>query len=308
MRATILALAFVLAGQVGCRAEPGDAPAGTAADTTAARAASYEPPIPEPDPDDLRRFEEVMAFARAERLYERPIGEVMVAVGERFKGRPYAAGLLDEPAEEQLICSLSGFDCVTFVETTLAMARAIRQQDYAYDTFARNVRDTRYRGGEMGGYCSRMHYFTEWVADNAARGTVRDVTQEVGGVPLDKTLDFMTTHRESYPRFAEDDSVYQCIRDMEAGLAGMELYYVPKDRIRSVYGRLRAGDIIATATNIAGLDVTHTGLVYDNGDGTRGFLHASTSGGVKLSPDLQAYMQNVRQQIGIIVARPLDRP
>ena len=73
-----------------------------------------------------------------------------------------------------------------------------------------------------------------------------------------------------------------------------------------MYDRLQAGDIVATATHIDGLDVTHTGLVYDNGDGTRGLLHASTSGGVKVSPDLQSYVQGVDSQIGIIVARPQE--
>ena len=116
----------------------------------------------------------------------------------------------------------------------------------------------------------------------------------------------MSTHRSSYPRFATNDSLYQCIREMEAGLAGMELFYIPQNEIARAYDRLRAGDIIATATDIRGLDVTHTGLVYDRGDGTKGFLHASTSGGVKVSPDLQRYVQNAGKQIGIIVARPAD--
>jgi cell wall-associated NlpC family hydrolase len=308
----MLVVLFMLGG--GCQAGPEGqgGPADTAAGTGSGAGASpvraaSDASLPAPDPEDVRRFEAVMDVARKERLHERPLGEVMVAIGEQFKGRPYLAGVLDKPAEETLVCSLSGFDCVTFVETTLAMARAIRAQDYAYDTFAHNVRDTRYRGGEMDGYCSRIHYFSEWIADNQARGTVRNITQEIGGVPLDKRLDFMTTHRSSYPRFSEDDAVFACIQEMETNLADLDLYYIPEDRIASVYDRLQAGDIIATATDIEGLDVTHTGLVYDNGDGTRGFLHASTSGGVKLSPDLQRYVQGVKKHIGIIVARPVDR-
>jgi hypothetical protein len=86
----------------------------------------------------------------------------------------------------------------------------------------------------------------------------------------------------------------------------MELFYIPQERIVEAYAELEPGDIIATATHIKGLDVTHTGLVYDNSDGTRGLLHASTSGGVKVSPDLQSYVQGVDATIGIIVARPLE--
>ena len=300
---TTLLLALCLF-TTGCQAQPADDPA---PDATERAGGAYDQPVPDPDPEDLRLFEEVMDAARAERLHERPIGEIMVAVGEQFEGMPYAAGMLDEPAEEQLICTLNAFDCVTFVETALAMARVIQAQDYSYDAFARHVRDTRYRDGEMDGYCSRMHYFTEWIADNEARGSVRNVTREAGGVRFDKQIDFMTKHRSSYPRLVAADSLFACIREMEAGLAGMELYYIPQDRISRAYDRLQAGDIIATATDIRGLDVTHTGLVYANPDGTKGFLHASTSGGVKVSPDLQRYVQNVDRQIGIIVARPLER-
>ena len=93
---------------------------------------------------------------------------------------------------------------------------------------------------------------------------------------------------------------------MEHRRADLEHYTIAQDRIRAVYDRLRPGDIIATSTHIEGLDVTHTGLVYAHGGGGIGFLHASTSGGVKVSPDLQDYIQNNKVQIGIVVARPVD--
>ncbi|HET6568087.1 MAG TPA: N-acetylmuramoyl-L-alanine amidase-like domain-containing protein [Rhodothermales bacterium] len=249
-------------------------------------------------------FTDIMAFARAQKLQDRPLGEVMQTVGEQLKGTPYVAGTLDLPGQEKLVCRMDGFDCVTFYETALAMARGIEAQDYSFDTFKRNLLDGRYRDGKLDGYCSRLHYFSDWVADNQARGNVENVTADLGGVPLDKTLDFMTTHRDLYPRFATNDQTYACIADMEQDLAGMDLYYIPTARIRSAYGKLQAGDIVGMATSINGLDVTHTGLVYDDGTGGKGFLHASTSGGVKVSPDLQAYAQNNKSTIGIIIVRP----
>jgi hypothetical protein len=251
-------------------------------------------------------FTDVMDYARAQQLHERPLGEIMQAVGERFTGKPYMAGLLDEPAEEVLVCRLDGFDCVTFVETALAMARGIAEQDYSYETFQRNVTDTRYRGAEMDGYCSRLHYWSEWIIDNEVRGNVENITAELGGTRLDKEINFMTTHRDLYPRFATNDEVFECVQQMEERIGNVELYYIPKDRIRAAYDQLQAGDIIATATNITGLDVSHTGLVYDPGDGEKGLLHASTSGGVKVSPDLQDYVQNNNKLIGIVVVRPIS--
>ena len=296
MRSLTFLFSVMLLLLTGCGAE-----ASGPSDARAQEASAPRVETAAPDSATAARFEEVMAFARRERLHERPIGAIMQAVGEHFAGTPYVAGLLDEPAEETLVVNLGGFDCVLFVETALALARGIAVEDYSYDTFVR-----RYRDGEMNGYCSRLHYFSEWIADNEKRGIVRNVTRDLGGVRLDKRLRFMSEHRASYPRFAENDSLFRGIRDMEDRLAGLELYYIPQDRIRSVYDRLRAGDIIATATSIEGLDVSHSGLVYDAGDGRKGFLHASTSGGIKVSPDLQDYVQNIKIQIGIVVARPVD--
>jgi cell wall-associated NlpC family hydrolase len=247
-----------------------------------------------------------MSYARAEQLHTRPLGEIMQAIGLQFLRKPYVAGLLDEPAEETLVVTFAKFDCVLFVETALAMARGIAVEDYTYETFARHLREQRYRDGALNGYCSRLHYFSEWIADNEVRGTVENVTRALGGAPLDKQLTFMGAHRQSYPRLVASDSLFQCIRGMEADLAGLALYYIPQDRIRAVYDRLQAGDIVAMATKIGGLDVVHTGLVHANYDGSKGLLHASTKNGVVVSPDLQAYVQNIPNQIGIVIARPLD--
>jgi hypothetical protein len=262
--------------------------------------------VNQPDEATQRAFDQVMQYAQTQRLHERAFGEIVQEIGLQFQGKPYLAGLLDEGAEEVLVCRLDGFDCVTFVETALAMARGVAAEDYAYETFVTHMRDQRYRGGVMDGYCSRLHYFSEWLADNEERGRVHNITRELGGVALPKTLNFMSSHRESYARFATNDRVFACVREMEARLEGMQLFYIPQNRIRAAYSSLQAGDLIATATNIDGLDVTHTGLVYDGGDGRMGLLHASTREGVTVSPDLQSYIQNNRSQIGIIVARAID--
>ncbi len=262
--------------------------------------------VPEADTTTKRLFNDVMAFAHAERLHERSFGEIMQAVGMRFLRTPYVAGMLDEPAQETLIVDLTGFDCVLYVEAVLALARGIAVEEYAYETFTGHIHEQRYRHGAMNGYCSRLHYFSEWIADNEARGAVRNITQALGGQKLDKRLTFMSEHRKSYPHFAENDSLFQGIQTMEDRLADLEIFYIPQDHIHTVYGRLQPGDIIATATHIEGLDVTHTGLVFAHEDGGIDFLHASTSGGVKVSPDLQGYIQNNKVQIGIVVARPVD--
>ncbi|PSQ83719.1 MAG: hypothetical protein BRD44_03545, partial [Bacteroidetes bacterium QS_7_67_15] len=138
------------------------------------------------------------------------------------------------------------------------------------------------------------------------QGVLKNITRQIGGRRNpDKRYGFMSAHRGEYPQL-ESDSLFQCIKQVEQRLnRTMDYYYVPQDSIRAVYGKLKAGDLISTATDIEGLDVTHTGLVYKAGADTTGLLHASTSGGVKISPDLQKYVKSVDSQTGIIVARPV---
>ena len=259
-----------------------------------------------PPDSTLDRFRTALDAAGVDTLQDAPVGRIMQAIGLQFMDAPYLAGTLDAPSSETLVLRFDGFDCVTFVETALAMARGVAHADRSYEGFARRMAEQRYRNGTLNGYCSRLHYFTEWVADNEELGIVEDLSDDLGGRVLRDTLDFMSTHRSAYDRFATNDSLFACVQDMEVRLRteAPPVRYIPQDAIRAVYNRLRAGDILAFVTSIDGLDVAHTGLVYKGDDGSTGLLHASLSDGVVVSPDLQRYVQQIDTQIGIVVARP----
>lgn len=288
--------------------------ASDASSTETPGATSYALPdsVLRPADSTARRFERAIEHAFAQRTETESLGGLMQEIGLHFKGRPYLAGTLDEPSEETLVVHLDGFDCVTFVETALALARGVRAEDSTYAGFARRLAEQRYRNGRMNGYCSRLHYFTEWLADNEERGIVRRLGTELNGRVLNDSLNFMSTHRSAYRRFATNDSLFACVRDMEGALYERQqedpVRYVPQDSIRAVYDQLRAGDILAFVSSIDGLDVAHTGLVYAHEDGGRGLLHASLSDGVVVSPDLQRYVEKIDQQIGMVVARPQPLP
>lgn len=251
-------------------------------------------------------FQSVRQEAIAQNLHQRSMGEIMQAMGEHFLGTPYKAGLLDQSPEEKLVVSLNEFDCVLFVETVLAIARGIAVQDYSAQTFVNHLQDQRYSHGKLNGYCSRLHYFSAWIADNQKRGTVENITRQLGGIPLNQPLNFMSQHWQSYPQLAQNDANYQCIVEAEKQLAKSAIYYLPQSQIRSIYEQLQPGDIVAVATRVPGLDVTHTGLVYRHSGDSVGFIHASPKGTVKVAPDLQSYIDRVEDAIGIIVARPID--
>lgn len=269
------------------------------------------------DDPDRERLERWSGDLRAERLVppEAPLGRAAARVGELAAGTPYEAQTLeayireggDPAAREPLSLSLTRFDCVTLVEACLAVARAGAQgRDLAsWETFGREVERMRYRGGERRGYASRLHYFSEWIADGERRGLVRDLGPALGGVEDARPLRFMTSHRDSYPALAHD-GVFRAVGEHERRLDRRPRHVVPTGAIPSVSDRIETGDVLAFATGIAGLDVSHAAFAYRDDRGTLRVLHAPLSGGVVevTSATLPEYVAAIRRSTGILVARP----
>jgi len=123
---------------------------------------------------DRERLAAWAATLRAESLarLHSPTGRAAIRVGELAAGTPYVPGTLDaylrtstRAAEhEPLVLSLTRFDCVTLVESCLAVARVAKWEGApTWKRFAREVERMRYRGGVRRNYPSRLHYFSEWI-------------------------------------------------------------------------------------------------------------------------------------------------
>jgi hypothetical protein len=309
-----------LAACGGSGGEMDDAGSGAAANDTATLP---EPDYPAPTAEDTRRLREWVRTLRAERSAggERPLGEDAGRVGELAIGTPYEPFTLeaylragDSPMRtEPLTLHLDRFDCVSLVESCLAIARVARAgrpeiggpSPALWQAFAREMERMRYRGGERAGYVSRLHYFSEWLADNERRGLVRDLGRELGGVADERPLRFMTSHRDSYPALAHPEIV-EAIASTERGLDGVPRWVVPTARIADIEDRLHTGDILAFATSIEGLDVTHAAFAYRRDDGELRVLHAPLSGGLVeiTETTVPRYVAAIPRSTGIIVARP----
>ena len=133
----------------------------------------------------VQTFERIVADADSQRVAERPFGEVVQWVGEQLVGRPYVAGMLDAGPTETLVADLTAFDCVLYVENVIAIARVLALGTPTYDAYTAELRSLRYRDDDVQ-YCARLHYFSDWIRDNEARGAVENVTAAVGGEPFDK--------------------------------------------------------------------------------------------------------------------------
>ncbi|MCX7929239.1 MAG: DUF1460 domain-containing protein [Chlorobi bacterium] len=248
------------------------------------------------------------ALITAQRWHEKTFGALVAMVAQLFIGKPYVAGTLDTSSVEQCRFTADGFDCVTLVESALALARVAERRECTYERFLHELQRIRYRGGKLDGYLSRLHYTSEWISDNYSKGIVENITDRVGGQPIRKTLDFMSTHPHLYRQLRDSSALVPRLALIERRLSRRPLYIVPTARITAASAKIQSGDIIAIATSKPGLDYTHVGIALRS-QGKLGLIHASSkSGKVFFEQSLEDYVRSYPNAIGITVARPLASP
>ncbi|MBD5232878.1 MAG: DUF1460 domain-containing protein [Bacteroidales bacterium] len=226
---------------------------------------------------------------------------------KQFIGTPYVAHTLEgEP--EILTVNLDELDCTTFVETALALAFTAGEHRNSWRDYVYNLRRIRYRGGEVNGYPSRLHYISDWAVDNKHRGNFADVTTDFPRyVELARTIDFMTANRDKYPALA-DSANFARIRDIENGYRQHKFRYIKTADMNSkaVKNAFHNGDVVGFVPAIRNLDVVHVGVVLkDTPESEPYLLHASYSHGkVEVtSVPLAEYMKKNRQWLGLRVFR-----
>lgn len=266
------------------------------------------------DDGEWEVFRTKVSWALGEGLAGAPVGDAVAAIGRTFVGTPYVPHTLDPAGPERLVIGFRGLDCVTLVENVLALARFVREpdagtllgrRDDAERRYEEILTRIRYRGGDLQGYASRLHYFSDWIADGERKGLLRDVTRELGGVRDTTRVNFMSTHRDAYRQLTEDPTALAEVQRVEARLGGSPRWWIPEDALDASAPGIRDGDIIALTSTVAGMDIAHTGLAIWV-DGSLRLLHAPLVGdSVEVSAEaLPARVRRIRGQDGIVVARP----
>jgi hypothetical protein len=244
--------------------------------------------------------------SEADRLLALPkdstIGQTTITVAKALVNRPYVAGTLEQPGLEQVVIRWDAFDCWTFVEQVVAMS-VTKHSNGDYQQFNKLLRSLRYRNGKVNGYGSRLHYFTEWMLQAQQMGILQDLTKEMGGVKMAKTIQFMTKNPSLYPRLSDQES-FETVLAAEAYLSRQTFHFIPKQSVASVERFVQDGDLIAITTTKTGLDIAHEGFaVWIKGQ--LHLLHASSD--LKKTTlsniPLRDYLAKHASQSGIIVAR-----
>ncbi len=257
-----------------------------------------------PSPHTQSLINRTLKAIEKHNINDLPIGKAIGRISQFYVGTPYKGGTLEGPGEEVCRVELGGLDCVTFFESMLNFARTGRSGLLTSDDFFQNIIFTRYRGGKVDGYSSRLHYTSDWIVDNVKKGVVKDISKELGGKEHTFNLNFMTSHPEYYPgmKGSEKDKMLM----IENRMRSHTFHVIPKEDVRSNMKMMQTGDIVCFTTGVEGLDFGHTGLIYVNDDLERRLLHASSDKEkVLIDIRIDEYIESVEKHKGLVVLRPL---
>ena len=199
------------------------------------------------------------------RLLSEAPGADPLWLASQLKGRPYVAHTLEVNDREQHVVNTRQLDCTTLVETVAALAICIKEKKRDFCSFCQVLRVLRYRDGRIDGYPSRLHYFTDWIEDNARMGLVKEVSSE--GRPFTAvqtvSVSFMSRHPEAYKALKARPELVKVIARQEKQLTGRRYRYIPKEAVKDTKALREAvkdGDILAITTSKQGLDIAHLGF------------------------------------------------
>jgi hypothetical protein len=200
------------------------------------------------------------------------------AISTNLLGLPYQTDPLTGSAKspEIFTAAVNSFDCVTYVETVLALSAASD-----VETFLSTLRRIRYASGKID-WLTRNHYMTGWIRNNLQAGLIRRVAGLRGTVEKDKLLNVV-------PGLPSRRSKFACLAKTE--------FLRQREKVRT-------GDVVFFASTKKNLDVFHCGIAVNNGKGLL-LRHASRSQGQVVEQNFEEFLHRNRMA-GVIVVRPAE--
>jgi len=230
--------------------------------------------------------------------------QMATQVALSFVGTPYVGKTLEINNNETLVVNLRELDCSTFLETVLSIVLTKKSGEESFQKYKEILTTLRYRNGAICGYESRLHYFSDWIHDNEQKGFVKDITRELGGIEIQKKINFMSTHSSAYKQLKNDSLMINKIIETENALSSRKLFYIPKDSVAAIEPQLSEGMIVGITSAVDGLDIAHVGFLVRK-DGQIRLLHASSDEGkiVVSTKSLSEYLSGNKKQTGIVVIK-----
>ncbi|MDR2936134.1 MAG: DUF1460 domain-containing protein [Rikenellaceae bacterium] len=255
-------------------------------------------------PQDIELFDRYIEKFKGQK--DLSMGELIARTGEYFVGTPYVNFTLEECEPEALIVNLRGLDCVTFVETTIALAQTVKSDSMTFSYYCDRLRELRYRGGNLIDFTSRLHYFSDWIWDKTISGRAVDITPLLGGDPYPIEVNMMTRVSKNYRQLVNNPEFIPVITRFEKAMSSHKMYSIPREKADSLQPWLENGYVIGSTTS-GMMDITHCGFIYKE-NGKAHFMHASSNAKQVVITDstLQDYLQSVKTMTGFMVVQIPD--
>ena len=223
-----------------------------------------------------------------------------------FAGKPYGTGGRGCPSNKTLV-NFDSYDCVTLVETWWALNYTLyeyksRKQNHQdpFERFAQNLDKVRYFGGENCGIYDRIHYFTQAMQEMSRSGMMINVAVANGDL-YKKRINYLSKEQGGeYTKEFLEKTKY-----LESMLSRTPVHYYPKEKVHLYCPMAKTGDIIAFASTVPGLDVSHCAILSRD-EGDLMITHASSlKEKVVFEEDLREYIASRTTVSGIFVYRPI---
>lgn len=207
------------------------------------------------------------------------VGNAPLHFARLFIGRPYVAHTLEGSDDRRVVVNTRQLDCTTLVENVAALTLCWEKGLTDFHSFVEELEHMRYHGGRASGYAARLHYFTEWIESNTARGMATEMQAPTPPFTAVQTVavSYMSQHPTAYAALKAQPALVDSIRLHEKAISGKKYRYIPKALVRNTKAMRKAvndGDIIAITTNKKGLDIAHLGFAVWRNDGLH-LLNAS---------------------------------
>lgn len=218
----------------------------------------------------------------------------LVDIAKRFIGKPYRGHMLSPGNPEQLNTSQDGFDCVTFLEHSLATRISFGNPV----NFISALKHVRYAGDSVQ-YEKRYHYFS----DAMWHLGYRLIQDPIHHSSAPKDFSFLSNYLKSQKATTVN---IQVLAQREKMLSKRKFEYTALKDLASVLPLIQDGDLIGLVGKKDHLDYLHTSMAIHQGNQVH-ILHASQEKKeVIISPQsLVEYLKTHKQFIGISVFRPI---
>lgn len=233
----------------------------------------------------------------------------IIYFAKQLKGIPYVAYTLEVNKKEKLVINLRQLDCTTYVENVTALTMCIKEKKYTFRNFCDNIRKIRYRKGAEPHYTLRLHYFTDWIEDNTAKGICREIQSP--NPPFTKRQEinvyYMSQNPSKYEMLKDNPQYISIIKKSEININKKSYKFIPKSEVKNttlLRNTIHDGDIIATTTSLKGLDIQHLGFAIWHKDGLHMLNASSLHHKVVEEPmTLYKYLQKQKSMTGIRIIR-----